>query len=136
VAADNANVKKPRPPRLLRSVRYLEPVYLLAAVLEVLRDNQTAAAVQRFDAAAEEWFLHDDMRHDLCRRAEQAWCRLTGLDFTWFPFREDCVVRLYFRLVRQTPATLRAWREEIEEGVAHAATRTQVPDDGPGSGPS
>lgn len=113
-----AKKKEPEHPKLLPTLKYLNYAYIAAAVLEVFRYNQTTGEViQKFDASADVWAIHSDMRKDLFTRTREAWCRLAGKDFTWFPYSEDYVAKLYMRFRKRNPAELKAWEKELKEAI-------------------
>lgn len=114
---------KPKHPRLLPTLKYLNYAYIAAAVLEVFRYNQKVAEpVQKFEASADVWAIHSDLRRDIYTRAKEAWCRLAKKDFTWFPYSEDYVAKLYMRFRKRNPSQLRAWEKELGEALLYAAT--------------
>lgn len=100
-------------PRIGPTLDYAAPRWAAAAVLEVFRENQKTKVFSGFKATSPQWCRNAEMRADLWKRTRFAWCRLAGKDFTWFPFSEDFVVRLYARFSRALPATRRAWRAEV-----------------------
>lgn len=111
--------KKVKP--LLATLGYLHPAYAAAAVLEVFRYNATVAEpVQGFAADAAEWATHSAMRADLFSQAAAAWCRLAGRDFTWFPYSEDYVARLYARVAAAPADRRKAWAAELKEAMRRA----------------
>lgn len=100
--------------QLLPSLDYLAPKLAAAAVLAVVAENEVSQHVLGFPPAAPEWGRNSDLRADLFKRTRDAWCRLAGKDFTWFPYSPDYVVLLYTRAARQPPAVLAAWRAEVK----------------------
>lgn len=106
-------------PKLLPTLKYLNYVFIAAAVMEVFRYNQnTGEVIQKFDASSDAWVVHSDMRKDLFLRTREAWCRLANKDFTWFPYSEDYVARLYMRFRKRNPDQLKAWEKELKAAVS------------------
>lgn len=118
---------KPAPakkhPKLRPTLKYLSDALIAAAVLEVFRFNQKVAEpIQKFEASADVWAIHSTMRADIYNRARDAWCRLARKDFTWFPYSEDYVAKLYMRFRKRNPAQLKAWEAELKEALPFAAS--------------
>lgn len=116
---------KQKHPKLLPTLKYLNYAFIAAAVLEVFRYNQNVAEpIQKFDASADVWAINSEMRRDIFTRAKEAWCRLAKKDFTWFPYSEDYVAKLYMRFRKRNPAELKQWESELKEALLLAATKS------------
>lgn len=94
---------------------YLRGEFLALAVLRVYRQNEHAAPVSGCEAEDETWGTNSAQRRDLLDRTRQEWCRIAGKDFTWFPYAEDAVVRLYMRYRQKTSGNLQLWEIELNE---------------------
>lgn len=105
--------KKTAGPKMGPTLDYAAPRYAAAAVLEVFRENQKTRVFSGFKSTSPWWCRNSEMRADLLKRTRLAWCRIVHKDFTWFPFSEDFVVRLYARVSRALPSSRRAWRAEV-----------------------
>lgn len=106
--------------KLLDTLQYLSADNIASAVLAIAKENRLDGGVfNGFPVAAEEWWTHSKLRRDLFERIQFAWCRVTKKDFTWFPYSEDYVIKLYMRLSRAGPKTRKRWISELEE--AHNA---------------
>jgi hypothetical protein len=110
-----------KPSAAYRGHYYLDPAFLAAAVLDVLRENQRseAASFAGIPARSGAWTTVAELRQDLRGRARAAWCKHSGRDFTWWPYSEDGVARLYDGYRRLTPAQL----NDLEKEVARAAKK-------------
>jgi hypothetical protein len=100
-------------PPVLPTLDYANPRYGLAAVIAAHAENENGQVFDGFAPDSDAWLNHSDMRADLFRRTRMAWCRITGRDFTRFPFSEDFVVRLYGRVMLASAARRKAWRLEV-----------------------
>ena len=110
--------KEPAHPKLMPTLKYLNYAFIAAAVMEVFRYNQKLAEpIQKFDASADVWAIHSDMRRDIWTRTREAWCKLAGKDFTWFPYSEDYVAKLYMRFRKRNPDELKAWEKELKQEI-------------------
>lgn len=98
---------------LVSTLGYLDAKYVAAAVLEVFDENVNYEPISGFAADSPWWVLNGDQRADLFKRARMAWCRLARKDFTWFPYSEDYVVRLYVRFGSAKHAVRKIWRREV-----------------------
>ncbi len=104
---------------LLKTLGYLSPGLAAGAVLRVYADNLAVSPLFGFGARAPEWPVHSELRADLFKRTRDWWCRLAKKDFTWFPYSEDYVARLYARVCRRTDAELTAWAGELAAALPH-----------------
>jgi hypothetical protein len=101
------------------SLDYLDWRHLARAVLRVVEDNRN---VERFswcfEADNEGWFLDTEMRRDLLGRVRTYWCQFAKRDGTYFPYSEDCIARLYWRLSGLGEKTRKRYLQEVssEEG--------------------
>src|SRR5688500_10656101 len=103
--------------KIVPTLGYFDGKYLAAAVLRVFRYNEKYAAVASWEATADAWTLHTHLRADIFVRTRAEWCKLTEKDFTWFPFSEDAVARLYARFCKRSPDEIDTWEKELNEAV-------------------
>lgn len=111
-----AKVKK-KLPKLIPSLGYLDGRYLAYAVLRVFRENEKTANISGFDANADTWASNSTMRQDIFDRARKVWCQTMQEDFTWFPYSEDAVARLYLRLRKRNADEITAWEKELKDAL-------------------
>lgn len=103
----------PKPPTLGATLVHLRWDFLAAAVLAVRDRNHSESRISGFAADAEEWATNSVKRRELLDRVREAWCPLAKKDFTYFPYSEDYVARLYLRVARRTPEGRKTWEAEI-----------------------
>lgn len=110
-----AKKKKAKSPKLLPTLKYLSHRLIASAVLSVFRANQKFTPIAGFTASADGWANNSVMRADVYARARTAWCKLADKDFTYFPYSEDYVAKLYMRFRKRNPEQLSAWEKELKE---------------------
>ena len=98
--------------RLEQTLKYLSWDHIAGAVLDVFAENRAQEKLSHFSADSESWARYSEQRQDVWRRTRAAWCTRTGKDFTWFPYSEDYVARLYDRFCKLEPFELKAYQEE------------------------
>jgi hypothetical protein len=101
--------------KLVPTLWYLRGEFLALAVLNVYRYNEKFQTISGFSPDDETWATNAAQRRDLLDRTRQEWCRIAGKDFTWFPYCEDAVARLYLRYQKRTDAELKKWERELNE---------------------
>jgi hypothetical protein len=99
--------------KIVPTLWYLRGDFLALAVLKVYRYNEKVAVISGFHPNDETWATNSLQRKDIYDRTREEWGRLAGKDFTWFPYSEDAVARLYLRLTKRTADDLKAWEKEL-----------------------
>lgn len=102
--------------KLMATLTYLRAEHIFKAILAVHMQNVTAVIVSGFAADDPVWWSTDELRKDLWTRTRAEWCRFARKDFTWFPYNEDIVARLYSRCCLASVGVRQRWREELQEG--------------------
>lgn len=99
---------------------YMNPYYVMLAVIQVYRDNHKMAAITGMPAAHVDWTNNEHHKKDLQDRTRHAWVavyRRQRYIFD-FPFTRDAVAMLYYRVSRQKVTLIDKWETHL-----HAATK-------------
>lgn len=110
-----SNVKKPKskPVKIAHTLVYLSWHHLVRAVIEVIKENREQEALVGWKADDIAWSISDHLRRDLHARVQQAWCRHSHKDLSYFPYNEGFVAKLYFRFRKRSEKGLAAIEKEI-----------------------
>jgi hypothetical protein len=103
--------------KLIPTLAYTRGEFLALAVLHVYTANATQTVISGFTETDQCWIVNSVLRADLHTRARLQWSKMTGRDFTWFPFSEDAVVRLYARYQKRTTDELASWERELKASI-------------------
>lgn len=101
--------------KIVPTLWYLRGDFLALAVLRVYRYNEKYETISGFGPNDETWTTNSAQRKDLYERTRQEWGRLAAKDFTWFPYSEDAVARLYLRYQKRSGDELKKWERELEK---------------------
>lgn len=99
---------------ILASLGYCDPAPLLLAVIETFHTNDRDAAFTKTPADDGSWVFHSANRNHLYTNVVAAWSRLTRRTYDWFPFSEDIVARLYWRVAKASAVCASAWEREAK----------------------
>jgi hypothetical protein len=108
--------------RFEKSFNFLQWQWLAAAVLDVFHENERRFESKKclFKHKADIWSINSRMRTEVNQRSFARWCELTKRDHTYWPYSEDGVARMYFRIRKRQEWEVEIFDREVAEAVRKA----------------
>lgn len=105
--------KKKRLETLEKSLDYLQWWHIQRAVLEVFYENQERESVGGEKASSDNWATCSELRNEVFKRARGKWCQFTEKSYLYFPYSEDGVSRLYFKIRKRRLHEIEKFDREV-----------------------
>ena len=99
-------------------VYFARPEHLLDVVLDFITRNVTEKTLSGFKATDAAWLISQDLRAYMFEEVRKAWCQKVQRDYTWFPYSEDFVVRIYNRYCGWSAKDIKVLKKDIDGLIA------------------